>query len=358
LADLFAANAQSVVYIEVVSQDNSFGGNFFAEGLGSGFVYDMQGHIITNFHVVDGAQSIDVTFYDGTLARAEVVGTDRDSDLAVIRVNVELSVLVPVRLADSATLRVGEEVVAIGNPFGQNWTMTQGIVSALGRTNPSETGFSIAEMIQTDAAINPGNSGGPLLNLRGEVVGVNTMIFSETRSNSGIGFAVPSNTVARVVPVLIQNGRVEYTWLGISGRGLTLDILELMGLEATVRGVLIARVSPESPASRAQLRGNNREGTIDGRRYQLGGDVITAINGEGVRDMSQLIGYLAENTQPGDAALLTIIRDGQSFDVRVILEAAARTGGARGRGVGQAALRQPPLRPTRRTLPSRSSLCR
>ena len=323
LPDLFDHVAQSVVYIEVISREPSvFGDNIPLQAVGSGFVLDAEGHIVTNHHVAGDAERIQVTFYDGTFARAELIGDDPDSDLAVIKVEVDPAILRPVVLGDSGSLRVGETVVALGNPYQQSWTMTTGIVSALGRTNQTGNGgYSIAQMIQTDAAMNPGNSGGPLFNLRGEVVGVNTMIFTETESNSGIGFSVPSNTVSRVVPELITNGIYRYTWLGIQGDDLRLDEIELMGLEPNTRGVLISFVRANSPASRAGLQGNDRTDDINGVAYDIGGDVITAINGTPVRGMAALINYLAENTRPGDQVELTVVRDGGIITLTTTLDA-------------------------------------
>jgi len=318
LPTLYETVSPSVVFIAVTMN----GDNFADSGLGSGFVYDTDGHIVTNFHVVDGASRITVTFIDGLQARAEIVGTDADSDLAVIRVeDVPKEFLIPVTLGNSDDIRIGEGTVAIGNPFGQTWTMTTGIVSAVGRANRIESGFSLANMIQTDAAINPGNSGGPLLNMNGEVIGVNTMIFSETRANSGVGFAVPSNAVSRVIPELIANGEYEYTWIGISGSDINLDLQTILELPRDVRGVLINRVSNDSPASNASLRGSDERQSVDGVPYVVGGDIITAINGAEIHTIEELIGYLASFTRPGDVVDVTIIRDGVELVVPVTLEA-------------------------------------
>ncbi|MCL4878832.1 MAG: trypsin-like peptidase domain-containing protein [Anaerolineae bacterium] len=329
LPDLYEQARQSVVYIEVVGSgpttvsmpnDENHPDEFFSRGLGSGFVWDTEGHIVTNYHVVGDAKRIDVTFFDGTFARAEVVGLDPDSDLAVIKVDVPAEKLVPVVVADSGSLEVGEPVIAIGNPFGQTWTMTTGIISALGRANSSLTGFSIPDMIQTDAAINPGNSGGPLFDAAGRVVGVNTQIISESRANSGVGFAVPSNTVQRVVPELIEDGDVAYTWIGIQGGSVSLDIIDLMNLNPDVRGVLISNVIDGGPASDADLQGADSRAEIDGLAYRIGGDIITAINGTPINTLEALVSYLAANTQPGDNVELTIIRDGETLTIPVLLE--------------------------------------
>lgn len=329
LTTLYEQVSPSVVYIEVVGNgsqitgfpdDENQPGEFFSRGLGSGFVWDTQGHIVTNDHVVAGASRIVVTFFDGTFARAEVVGLDPNSDLAVIKVDVPAEKLFPVTLADSEALRVGESVVAIGNPFGQNWTMTTGIVSALGRTSGSLTGFSIPDMIQTDAAINPGNSGGPLLNAFGQVIGVNAQMLSENRVSAGVGFAIPSNTVQRVVPELIADGEVEYTWLGIQGGSISLDLIELMDLSEDVRGVVVTNVIDDAPADDAGLEGADQEAKLDGISYSIGGDVITAINGTPTPSMEELVSYLAIHTEPGDTIEVTIIRDGETLNITVMLE--------------------------------------
>jgi len=322
LPTLYEQVSPSVVYLEIQVANGDEDFFFHGGGLGSGFVYDTEGHIVTNNHVVANAGRITVTFFDGTLAYAEVVGTDPDSDLAVIQVqDVDPAVLIPVSLGDSSTLRVGESVAAIGNPFGQNWTMTTGIISALGRANRAETGFSIAQMIQTDAAINPGNSGGPLLDLQGRVIGVNTMIFSEDRASSGVGFAVPVNTVQRVVPALITDGFYEYTWIGISGGDLSLDLIDLLDLQPGTRGVLVSRISPDGPAEKAGLRGSRESQTINGLTYSIGGDIIIALDETPINGITALISYLAENTRPGDVIDVTVIRDGKEAIIPVTLDA-------------------------------------
>lgn len=322
LTVLYEQVSPSVVYIEVLSRSSGFIGESIEQALGSGFVVDTQGHIVTNHHVVADATRIEVTFFDGTYARATVIGDDPDSDLAVIRVEVDPVLLHPVQFADSSQLRVGQDVVAIGNPFGQNWTMTTGIVSALGRSQPSSsTPYSIAQMIQTDAAINPGNSGGPLLDTQGRVIGVNTMIFTETEVNAGIGFAVPSNTVQRVLPDLIATGSYQYTWIGITGDELRLDHISLMNLDENVRGVLIETVRPNSPASKAGFNGNDRTDSVDGIPYNVGGDVIIALNDTPIRNMAELVGFLADQTRPGDLVQVTLIRDGATIVIPVTLEA-------------------------------------
>jgi S1-C subfamily serine protease len=297
----------------------------YTYGEGSGFVYDEEGHIVTNSHVVKDAERIMVTFADDTTVQAEVVGIDPDSDLAVIKVDPEAVDLQPLPLGDSDALKVGQRVVAIGNPFGLEGTMTTGIVSALGRVLPSQASagqgqaYSIPDVIQTDAAINPGNSGGPLLNMAGEVIGVNTAIESTVQQFSGVGFAVPSNTVARVVPQLIEKGKVEHPWLGISGLDLLPELAKPMGLPEGTRGVLIIDVASGSPAEEAGLLGSKTEVEIDGQKVRVGGDVIVAVDGREVRQFDTLLSYLTDETHVGQTITLTILRDGKEQDVEVTL---------------------------------------
>jgi serine protease Do len=312
LNQLYEQAIQSIVNVYVLTG--------FGAGEGSGFVIDANGHIVTNNHVVETAEYIEVTFEDGTIREAQVIGRDPDSDLAVIKVDPNGLNLQPATLADSDLVFVGQQVLAIGNPFGQSFTLTTGIVSALDRSLSADNNFSIPEIIQTDAAINPGNSGGPLLDMSGNVIGVNTAINTESGSNSGVGFAVPSNTVRRVVPYLIEYGRYEHTWLGIRGGVLRPEQIEAMNLDPNTRGVMVASVEQGGPAFNAGLRGSNNEIRTSIGDFSINGDVITAINDVAVRDMSDLIGYL-DNTQPGDIVTLTIIRDGQVQSISITLEA-------------------------------------
>ena len=296
---------------------------------GSGFVIDRQGHIVTNYHVVEGATDVEVDFLFGLKVRGKVIGTDLDSDLAVVKVDVPEDVLVPLPLGDSDQLKVGQTVVAIGNPFQLNGTMTLGIVSAKGRTLESlrqaESGsfFTAGDIIQTDAAINPGNSGGPLLNLNGEVIGVNRAIRTTGTTitgdpvNSGIGFSISSNIVRRVVPELIATGKYDYPYLGISSRSnLTLRMIEELGLPRQT-GAYITAVTPGSPADRAGLRGGSRPTSFTG--LPAGGDLIVAIDGQPVMTFDDLLSYLIKNKQPGDKVTLTIVRDGQEKEVDLTL---------------------------------------
>ena len=287
---------------------------------GSGFVLDKEGHIVTNNHVVDGADQVEVTFQDGTTVRAKVVGKDPSSDLAVIQVDVKSSLLEPVELGDSSALVVGQQVFAIGNPFGQLWTMTSGIVSAVGRTIRSGTSsYSIPQVIQTDAAINPGNSGGPLLDSRGRVIGVNAQIESQNGSSAGIGFAIPVNIVKRVAPALIKDGQYNYAWLGVTGTSLTLDLNEAMNLSPDQRGALVINVASGSPSEKAGVQAGQRDATINGDQVTVGGDVIIAVDKQPVTGMDDVIDYLFTSKQPGDKITLTVLRDGQQKDIVVTL---------------------------------------
>ena len=319
LINVYQTTLPSVVDIEVTQRvplgtSNRFGGgsgDLFRQGQGSGFVWDNQGHIVTNFHVVKDADTVKVIFYDESSTEAEVIGTDPDADLAVLKVNLPASELRPLVLGDSDDLKVGQLTLAIGNPYGQDFTMTSGIVSAVGRTIPSgNSTFSIPEVIQTDAAINPGNSGGPLLNRRGEVIGINAMIISESGSRDGVGFAVPINIAKQILPTLISGEDYEYAWLGISGASITGEVAQAMDLPAGAQGVLIIGVAQSGPAAEAGLRSSREVLTVAGREYPYGGDIITAIQGVTVTDMGDLITYLVENTRPGDQVTFGLLRSG------------------------------------------------
>jgi len=298
---------------------------FFQEGVGSGFVWDKEGHIVTNYHVVEGADEVEVTFYDDVSVPAEVIGSDPDSDIAVIKVDVHPDELHPVELGDSDQLKVGQRAIAIGNPFGLEGTMTVGIISALGRLIPSGTSkFSIPEVIQTDAAINPGNSGGPLLDSQGRVIGVNTAIRSPVRASSGVGFAVPINLVKKVVPSLIEKGYYEYPWLGISGYTIGRDLAEKLGLPVQ-RGVMVKEVIKDSPADKAGLRGCDSEIKFRGWDVPVGGDVIIGIDDQEVRKFDDLLTYIIRHTKVGQKVKLTIIRDGEEKVITVKLGRRPRT---------------------------------
>ncbi len=294
------------------------------EGTGSGFVYDTEGHIVTNYHVIEGADELYVTLPDETTVRADVVGADPSNDLAVLRVDVPPDALHPVPLGESSSLRVGQFVVAIGNPFGFERTLTVGVVSALGRVIESPDQSFIGEIIQTDAAINPGNSGGPLLDLEGRIVGVNTAIVSPSQASAGIGFAVPADTVRRVVPELIARGYYPHPWLGIEYVwNLTSDraqLLRQVGMEVPVEtGVLIIATSPGGPADRAGLRGGQRQVRIGRTILPIGGDILTAIDGQPIASDRDLGRYLDLHAQVGQTVQVTVWREGQELTVPVVL---------------------------------------
>jgi serine protease Do len=289
--------------------------------LGSGFVYDEHGHIITNNHVISDPNSVEVTFVDGDSYPAKVIGKDPSSDIAVLQIDGDgfQKEVEPLKVANSSALQVGEEVIAIGNPFGLSGSLTSGVISQLGRVLPNDiTGFSISDVIQTDAAINPGNSGGPLLNAKGEMVGVNTAIFSNTGAYSGVGFAIPSNMVQRVVSSLLTNGSYEHPYIGITGITLSSKIANASHLNDT-KGILIVDITAGSPADQAGLRGGDIVSTVDGHDIRLGGDVIVAIDNQSIRTMEDLLSYLEEHKTVGESIDLTVVRDGKSQHIDVIL---------------------------------------
>lgn len=296
------------------------------QGAGSGFILDNEGHIVTNNHVVAGATRVTVVFYNGIEAEAEVVGTDDDSDLAVLKVDQLVEGAHPLPLADSDAVQAGEWVVAIGNPFQYGGSMTVGIVSAVGRTIPSgATLYAIPQAIQTDAAINPGNSGGPLLNLKGEVIGVNAQIRSDgVAANAGVGFAIPSNVVQLVAPSLIKNGTYVWPWLGVRGTGLDLTLMQANDL-STQQGAYLTEVTPRSPAADAGLQGSSRTAIVDGLQVPVGGDVVVEVDGKPIANFDELLVEVAFK-QPGDKLQLTVLRDGQRQQTTVTLAARPATG--------------------------------
>ena len=331
LANIYERLTPSIVNIEIQAPHANTD-VIIDIGSGSGFIYDDEGHIVTNAHVVDGAVSIRVTFNDGYIAEADLVGVDAFSDLAVIRVDVDSERLTSISLADSDTVHVGDRAIAIGNPFGLASSMTQGIISALGRQLPSAEllgaelppGFSNPSIIQVDTDINPGNSGGPLLNSQGEVIGVNTAIRTESGVFQGVGFAIPANTVRRVVPELINNGRVDYAWIGISTLreedGFSVAALaEPLNLPVDA-GVLIDRVTLDSPAGKAGLRGGQRTDTVRDTDICAGGDIIISVNGTFVKNLDELVAWLVVNAAPGDVINLLIVRDGETLELPLTLE--------------------------------------
>lgn len=295
---------------------------------GSGFVWDAEGHIVTNNHVVEDADRIVIRFSDGTMSVGEVLGTDVDSDLAVVKMDPAGYVLRPILLGDLNEVQVGQRVAAIGNPFGLEGTLTTGIVSAIGRSIPARASFSIPASIQTDTPINPGNSGGPLLNEKGELIGVNAQIRSEERANSGVGFAIPVSIVERVVPDLIANGEYAHPYMGVSGITFSPICAEEQGLPASVRGAVVSRVLTGTPAARAGLRAGTT--AVESEYFDIcpdarGGDVITAVNGEATISFDDVLAYLQRYTSPGDTITLTVLRDGSTIDLSLTLAERPKT---------------------------------
>jgi len=315
LIEIFEKSEAGVVRVNVQRNETLEGVN----GVGSGFVFDKRGHIITNAHVVDDAKKVVVTFLDGRSYNAEVIGIDKFTDIAIIKVNTDLIRLQPLPLGDSSNLKVGEPIAAIGNPFGLSGSMTSGIVSQLERLLPSGSGYSIPDVIQTDAAINPGNSGGPLLNMRGEIVGINTAIQSATGEFTGVGFAIPSQTVAKIVPTIIEKGEYKHPWIGISGRDIDPDLAKVLGLKDAV-GFLIVTVVEDSPASKAGLIGSSKTVEIQGRNYPTGGDIILSVDGTEVRKIDDILIHLQRDKSVGNEMDLEILRDGRTANVTIILQ--------------------------------------
>lgn len=315
LANRYQQLSPGVVNINVLSSGPEGG-----QGAGSGFILDTEGHIVTNNHVVEGAGFVSVVFYNNVEAQAEIVGMDDDSDLAVLRVASLPDDVHPLPLADSDLVQVGDWAIAIGNPFALGSSMTLGIISAVGRVIPSGVaGFSIPQAIQTDAAINPGNSGGPLLNLAGQVIGVNAQIRTGgANGNTGVGFAIPANVVRRVIPVLIANGSYQWPWAGIEGAPINLLLQEANAL-ASQRGAYLNTIIPNGPAAAAGLQGSTDTTLIDGFTVPVGGDVVVAIDGEPTADFDQLLNQIAFKT-PGDEVVFTLLRNGSQTERTVTLE--------------------------------------
>lgn len=328
LPDLFTKVDKSVVQVTEVDNSNELGLR-----LGSGFVYDNNGHVITNYHVVvpgsnNNNDELQVSFLDGNVYSADLVGFDQFADLAVIKVkNITSDKLTPLPLANSSALRIGETVVAIGNPFGLSGSMTVGIVSGLGRLLPSNengenfagtTSFSIPNIIQTDAAINPGNSGGPLIDTQGRVIGINTAIYSGTGLYSGVGFAIPSNTISKVATSLIQTGSYRHPYIGIVGVSLAPDLSKQIGLTQT-KGFLITSITEGSPAEKADLQAGSTTKTFNGREINTGGDIILKIDNREVTKIDDILAYLESQKQVGDQVHLTILRDNAISELDLVL---------------------------------------
>ncbi len=287
------------------------------QGTGSGSIIDKEGHILTNFHVVEGAQYLEVTLWDGSRWEARIVGADPDNDLAVIKIDAPPERLTVIPFGDSDRLEVGQKVLAIGNPFGLQGTLTTGVISSLGRTLRASNGRLIRGVIQTDAPINPGNSGGPLLDTEGRMIGINSAIFTAGGGSIGIGFAIPVNTAKRIVPQLITKGYVSRPWLGIVGQEIDPGLAKILNLPTP--GILIAQVIPDSPAYKAGLRGGSRRVQVGNFIVVIGGDLIIAVDGEKVSRMDELRSIL-ESRGVGQTVTLTILRDGSILKVDVRLE--------------------------------------
>jgi putative serine protease PepD len=318
VGEIVKRTAKGVVQITVTSagQASPFGGATpEQQAQGSGFVFDEQGHIVTNQHVVDGAQSVTVTFSDGSTYDATVVGSDPSTDLAVIKVDAPSSVLVPLRLGDSTRVQVGDGVVAIGSPFGLAQTVTTGIVSAVHREITAPNNYAIPDAIQTDAAINHGNSGGPLLDLQGRVIGVNSQIESDSGGNDGVGFALPSQTVRTIVSQLLSSGKVEHAYLGVAIESIPTSAAGTLGTKA---GAAVTEVRSGSPAAAAGLKASTGTKTVDGQAYPTGGDVITAVDGRAVTGADELRAAI-DAKKPGEKVELTVLRNGKSTSVEVTL---------------------------------------
>jgi S1-C subfamily serine protease len=320
ISDIYGSARRGVVQVLATSvvSDNPFFGSRENRALGSGFVIDRSGHVVTNYHVVEGASRVEVSFSGGNGMSATVVGVDPSTDIAVLRIRgAQSRALTPLELGASAGVRVGDAVVAIGNPFGLERTVTAGIVSALQRQITAPNGFAIDQVIQTDAAINHGNSGGPLLNADGRVIGVNAQIETETGGNVGIGFAIPIDTVKEVVSQLIEDGRVEHPYIGVEMATITDELVANVRLP-TESGVLIQVVRPDSPAEAAGLRGGTTQVVVDGESYLVGGDVITKADGEVIESAEQLRSVVTSK-QPGDELALEIHREDDVTEVTVKL---------------------------------------
>ena len=335
--ELFAKAKDSVVQVTVRGTPLPFVNNLTL-AIGSGFVFDRQGHIVTNNHVIYGGSNVTVTFSNGTIYTAEVVGADIFSDIAVLKVVTKEEEtaqgvnkgFIPLPLGNSSMLAIGDEVAAIGNPFGLTGSMTTGVVSGLGRlipiqttnitTTPEARAFSIPNIIQTDAAINPGNSGGPLLNMNGEVIGLNTAVLSSGQFFSGIGFSIPSDTLRIIVPALIANGTYLHPWVGVAGIDITPEIALALGLEEA-RGLLVVDITPGSPADKSGIRGGDMPITnITGfEELRLGGDIIMNVDDQRVNKTDDLLSYIETNKQVGDTVTMTIQRDGKLIEIDLVL---------------------------------------
>ena len=320
LNTIYSTSLPSIVHIKVRQTVPGFFQNQERTGQGSGFIWDTEGNIVTNYHVVANASIVDVEFADGSQYSASVIGLDPNSDLAIIKVNPNGKILTPLNLGDSTNVKVGNYTIVIGSPFGQEFSMSTGIVSAIKRTVPSQNAmFSIPNVIQTDAAINPGNSGGPLLDIEGNVIGINSQIISRSGGNQGIGFAIPINSVKKIIPTLIKGEKFEYPYIGITGMDLNTNLKKALEIDSEIKGVMIVDVVKGSPADLGGLLGYTGTVSDNDNSYPFGGDILTAINTIPIKSMSDLLTLLFSDYSPGDSVTFTILRDSSSFDLDITL---------------------------------------
>ena len=320
LNTIYSTSLPSIVHIKVRQTVPGFFQNQERTGQGSGFIWDTEGNIVTNYHVVASASIVDVEFADGSQYSASVIGLDPNSDLAIIKVNPNGKILTPLNLGDSTNVKVGNHTIVIGSPFGQEFSMSTGIVSAIKRTVPSQNSmFSIPNVIQTDAAINPGNSGGPLMDIDGNVIGINSLIISRSGGNQGIGFAIPINSVKKIIPTLIKGEKFEYPYIGITGMDLNTNLKKALEIDSEIKGVMIVDVVKGSPADLGGLLGYTGTVSDNDNSYPFGGDILTAINTIPIKSMSDLLTLLFSDYSPGDSVIFTILRDSISFDLDITL---------------------------------------
>ena len=320
LNTIYSTSLPSIVHIKVRQTVPGFFQNQERTGEGSGFIWDTEGNIVTNYHVVASASIVDVEFADGSQFPAAVIGLDPNSDLAIIKVNSNGKILTPLNLGDSTNVKVGNHTIVIGSPFGQEFSMSSGIVSAIKRTVPSQNAmFSIPNVIQTDAAINPGNSGGPLLDIEGNVIGINSQIISRSGGNQGIGFAIPINSVKKIIPTLIKGEKFEYPYIGITGMNLNTNLKKALEIDSEIKGVMIVDVVKGSPADLGGLLGYTGTVSDNYNSYPSGGDILTAINTIPIKSMSDLLTLLFSDYSPGDSVTFTILRDSGSLDLDITL---------------------------------------
>lgn len=320
LNTIYSTSLPSIVHIKVRQTVPGFFQNQERTGEGSGFIWDTEGNIVTNYHVVASASIVDVEFADGSQYPASVIGLDPNSDLAIIKVNPNGKILTALNLGDSTNVKVGNHTIVIGSPFGQEFSMSSGIVSAIKRTVPSQnTRFSIPNVIQTDAAINPGNSGGPLMDIEGNVIGINSQIISRSGGNQGIGFAIPINSVKKIIPTLIKGEKFEYPYIGITGMDLNTNLKKALEIDSEIKGVMIVDVVKGSPADLGGLLGYTGTVSDNDNSYPSGGDILTAINSIPIKSMSDLLTLLFSDYSPGDSVTFTILRDSSSFDLDITL---------------------------------------